>query len=605
MKKQLLTNTVICATLVLGSLVVPNLTAWAAETACFPETTSVATTTFKTLAWNLHGEALSGKILPGEDWVNPAASVTAILGVINSEKPNLVVFDAVHTKFEKRLKDEMAKSGYVYSYINTALPKTYKDFKKAIFSKEKILEYKTHTSNFKQILSGENYAANHSVLEVKIDILNNVYSIFAGFVGPGRNQSTLNHNYFAQNVYSPLIQSNKPHFILGDFNMFLDYINKEWFKSVYLASGNFPSASFYVNNYKDVCVVYPGAGCEDSTPPADYSGRIDQTIFRDYTDKQTIKVVKSYIRQDTENNFQISDHFPIVAEFLITGTKVTPGYCNALAPLVTVAPTTTVTVIATTTATTTSIISSVIVNNTILGPKDCSASWPSKAYPKEGKFSFAGVHDVNYMSYRLGENDVKDARFVCFDKKFYDCGWERKDSSVSKRVKDKEVVGSWKCDLKNKKWNPVVISPNIVGTTVSTSSASSSNSSNYLFPLNYTNNLTATASSSASSSSAIKLLQYFIIPGKNVYPDSVQTFSLDSLLDIKTLVVNWSDNKTDCQAQVSVGNINSGWKDVSSPGSLSLSNVGKADRISISAKNAGTKCSGVVVGPVNLTGYTQ
>jgi hypothetical protein len=73
----------------------------AAETACFPETTSVATTTFKTLSWNLHGEALNGKILPGQDWAKPDASVAAILGVINSEKPSLVVFDAVHTKFEK------------------------------------------------------------------------------------------------------------------------------------------------------------------------------------------------------------------------------------------------------------------------------------------------------------------------------------------------------------------------------------------------------------------------------------------------------------------------------------------------------------------------
>jgi hypothetical protein len=495
----------------------------------------------------------------------------------------------------------MAKSGYVYSYINTALPKTDKNFKKAIFSKEKILESKTLTANFKQILSGENYAANNSILEVKINILGNTYSVFAGGVTPGRNQLALNNNYFAQNVYSPLIQSNKPHFILGDFNMFLDFINKEWFKSVYLASGNFPSASFYVNNYKDVCVVYPGAGCEDSTPPADYSGRIDQTIFRDYTDKQTIKVVKSYIRQDTENNFQISDHFPIVAEFLITGTKVTPGYCNAPAPLVTVAPTTTVTVIATTTP----IISNAIVNNTILGPKDCSASWPSKAYPKEGKLSFAGVHDVNYMSYRLGENDVKDTRFVCYDKNFYDCGWERRDSSVSKRVLNGGVVGSWKCDLKNKKWNPVAKNSDVVTSIVSTTSVSSSSNSYYLFPLTVLNSSTTVASSSASSSPVIKLLQYYRIPGKNVYPEVTQVFNLDNILDIKSLVVNWTDNKTDCQAQVSVGNTNSGWKDVSSPGSLSLTNVGNANRITIAAKNAGTKCSGVAVSSVNLTGFTQ
>lgn len=608
------------------------------ETACVNETTAVATTTFKTLAWNLHGEAFKSKIYPNQDWSKPDQSVAAIVNIINGEKPNLVVFDAVHTKFEKKLVTEMAKIGYGYSYVNSSLPKTFKDFKKAIFSKQNFLEAKTYTANFKQVSSGENYAANNSVLEVKMDILGSTYSFFAGGVTPGRNQLTQNNNYFSKNVYLPLINANKPHFILGDFNMYLDHPNMTWYNSVYIAKENFPSASFYVNNYKDVCVVYPGAGCSDSVQPVDGSGRIDHIIFRDYTDKSTIKVVKSYIRQDTENSFEISDHFPIVAEFLITGKKTIPGYCpisnvvNVIASTTaatttaattsptstasttlatTTASTTVVTVTAsTTTATTTatvtpSIIVSTPVNTVIAGPQDCTASWPSRAYPKEGKFSFTGVHNLNYMAYRLGGNDVKDSRFVCYDKKFYDCGWERKDSSVSKRAKNGAIVGSWKCDLKNKKWDPVVRSSDVVSSATSSPSGLTSTTGYFLFPLNILGDGNSLSGQTVSTVSGNKfnLLGFYKIPGKTISVDSSHTFTLEKPVDIKSLSVSWTDNKSDCQAQVSSLNTNSGWKDVSSPGSLSLSNIGKTDKISISVKNAGQKCGGVTVSSINISGY--
>lgn len=97
----------------------------------------------------------------------------------------------------------------------------------------------------------------------------------------------------------------------------------------------------------------------------------------------------------------------------------------------------------------------------------------------------------------------------------------------------------------------------------------------------------------------------YTLPGKTVVAGATQEFVLEKTVDIKSLVVNWTDNKTDCQAQVSVGNTNSGWKDVSSPGNLSLANIGNANRISISAKNVGAKCSGVVVTSIGVSGLAE
>jgi hypothetical protein len=83
--------------------------------------------------------------------------------------------------------------------------------------------------------------------------------------------------------------------------------------------------------------------------------------------------------------------------------------------------------------------------------ENCKASWPSKAYPNI-KLDFSGTHDKVSMNYVQNGKEVRDSRFVCNDGKFYACGWELTDSEIAKNVQGGTVVGSWKCDLGNKKW---------------------------------------------------------------------------------------------------------------------------------------------------------
>lgn len=76
----------------------------------------------------------------------------------------------------------------------------------------------------------------------------------------------------------------------------------------------------------------------------------------------------------------------------------------------------------------------------------------------------------NDCSYRFngalhtGKNDVVglengDGRFLCYQSKFYECGWEGSMPLLVQEATNSQLVGSWKCDLQNKKWISNVVSP--------------------------------------------------------------------------------------------------------------------------------------------------
>lgn len=53
----------------------------------------------------------------------------------------------------------------------------------------------------------------------------------------------------------------------------------------------------------------------------------------------------------------------------------------------------------------------------------------------------------------LNNNTNKiDNRFICYNSGFNECGWELDNSNFANKIQNEGVVGSWKCDLANKKW---------------------------------------------------------------------------------------------------------------------------------------------------------
>ncbi len=69
---------------------------------------------------------------------------------------------------------------------------------------------------------------------------------------------------------------------------------------------------------------------------------------------------------------------------------------------------------------------------------DCSVT-------KWGK-KFTGAHN------KVGLSNG-DPRFLCYDKDFYECGWELSIPEFATKISDKVQVSDWICDLGNKKWN--------------------------------------------------------------------------------------------------------------------------------------------------------
>jgi len=57
----------------------------------------------------------------------------------------------------------------------------------------------------------------------------------------------------------------------------------------------------------------------------------------------------------------------------------------------------------------------------------------------------------------VGKNGViglsnGDKRFLCYGSKFYECGWELNDATLATKKANGDVIGSYKCDLANRKW---------------------------------------------------------------------------------------------------------------------------------------------------------
>lgn len=154
------------ATVFLGSIFIPTVFVKAA-----------AVTNFKVMAWNLAGEAFFPGNTSGPYWTDISRSISEIINIVTDESPSLVVFDAVHSNFENQLKQAMVQKGYNYSYIQSYLPTTNPNFKKAIFSKYSFISTDAYTATgITDGGEGENYAARNQTLKVKVNISGNIYS---------------------------------------------------------------------------------------------------------------------------------------------------------------------------------------------------------------------------------------------------------------------------------------------------------------------------------------------------------------------------------------------------------------------------------------------
>ena len=69
--------------------------------------------------------------------------------------------------------------------------------------------------------------------------------------------------------------------------------------------------------------------------------------------------------------------------------------------------------------------------------ENCDITWSGKR--------FTGLHD------KVGLN-TGDARFLCFNSRFYECGWELNDASFASKVTNNQKVGSWICNLSAGVW---------------------------------------------------------------------------------------------------------------------------------------------------------
>ena len=60
----------------------------------------------------------------------------------------------------------------------------------------------------------------------------------------------------------------------------------------------------------------------------------------------------------------------------------------------------------------------------------------------------------NQLGYGLdGGGNTGDSRFLCMNRRFYECGWEITNNSyVAAKATNSQVVGNWQCDLPNKTW---------------------------------------------------------------------------------------------------------------------------------------------------------
>jgi len=83
------------------------------------------------------------------------------------------------------------------------------------------------------------------------------------------------------------------------------------------------------------------------------------------------------------------------------------------------------------------IYNTTITGNAIAKTYDCSASL--------GKTTFTGFYNT------IGLNNG-DTRFVCFNQRFYECGWELNNDKFAKKMKNNKIIGNYKCDLTNKKF---------------------------------------------------------------------------------------------------------------------------------------------------------
>jgi len=62
----------------------------------------------------------------------------------------------------------------------------------------------------------------------------------------------------------------------------------------------------------------------------------------------------------------------------------------------------------------------------------------------------AGLNDVVGL-----ENGNGDPRFLCYENRWYDSGWELNDPSWEFKANNHQRVGHWECDLPNSRWNYV------------------------------------------------------------------------------------------------------------------------------------------------------
>jgi len=64
---------------------------------------------------------------------------------------------------------------------------------------------------------------------------------------------------------------------------------------------------------------------------------------------------------------------------------------------------------------------------------------------------FTGTHNVVGLS-------NGDTRFLCYTNKLYECGWELSDPAFAVKLVNNQQVGSWFCNLNNKKWSNAPVS---------------------------------------------------------------------------------------------------------------------------------------------------
>lgn len=78
-------------------------------------------------------------------------------------------------------------------------------------------------------------------------------------------------------------------------------------------------------------------------------------------------------------------------------------------------------------------------------------------------------------------------------------------------------------------------------------------------------------------------------------------FSLSRNVNITALTIQWTDNGRSCYAMITGRNYSSGWKDVSSPGTLQLTRLGVSDYVNISIIG----CSSIKIYYMNISGFAN